>query len=141
MAASPEEELSTSTKLAIERTRLAHERTLMAWVRTATSLISFGFTVYKFFQYLRESQGAATTGPIGPREFGALMIGIGIASLILATIGHRRSMRALRANYGALVPELASDRRRRPDRNSRRPAARCGCVPNVARSFQDEITP
>jgi len=57
MAASPEEELSTSTKLAIERTRLAHERTLMAWVRTATSLISFGFTVYKFFQYLRESQG------------------------------------------------------------------------------------
>ena len=105
MAASPEDELSTSTKLAIERTRLAHERTLMAWVRTATSLISFGFTVYKFFQYLRESQGsAATTGPIGPREFGALMIGIGIASLILATIGHRRSMRALRANYGALVP-------------------------------------
>ncbi|HEX2454743.1 MAG TPA: DUF202 domain-containing protein [Vicinamibacterales bacterium] len=104
MAASPEEELSTSTKLAIERTRLAHERTLMAWVRTATSLISFGFTVYKFFQYLRESQGAATKGPIGPREFGALMIGIGIASLILATIGHRRSMRALRANYGARVP-------------------------------------
>src|SRR6185503_7563051 len=34
--------------------------------------------------------------------------------------------------------ERASDRRRRPDRNSRRPAARCGCVPNVARSFQDE---
>jgi uncharacterized membrane protein YidH (DUF202 family) len=42
MAASPEQDLSTSTKLAIERTRLAHERTLMAWVRTATSLISFG---------------------------------------------------------------------------------------------------
>ena len=54
--------LDTSTKLAVERTRLAHERTLMAWVRTATSLISFGFTVYKFFDYLRESQGAATTG-------------------------------------------------------------------------------
>jgi hypothetical protein len=58
MVTSPEQDLSTSTKLAIERTRLAHERTLMAWVRTATSLISFGFSVYKFFQYLSESQGA-----------------------------------------------------------------------------------
>jgi putative membrane protein len=104
VAASPEQDSSTSTKLAVERTRLAHERTLMAWVRTATSLISFGFTVYKFFQYLRESQGAPTTGAIGPREFGGLMIGIGITSLILATIGHRRSMRALRADYGALIP-------------------------------------
>jgi inner membrane protein YidH len=108
MAASPEQDLSTSTKLAVERTRLAHERTLMAWVRTATSLISFGFTVYKFFQYLRESQGPPTTGAIGPREFGGLMIGIGIASLILATVGHRRSMRALRADYGALIPSSLS---------------------------------
>jgi inner membrane protein YidH len=104
MADSPGQDLTTSTKLAVERTRLAHERTLMAWVRTATSLISFGFTVYKFFQYLRESQGAPTSGPIGPREFGGLMIGIGITALILATIGHRRSMRALRADYGALIP-------------------------------------
>jgi uncharacterized membrane protein YidH (DUF202 family) len=34
MVASPGQDLSTSTKLAIERTRLAHERTLMAWIRT-----------------------------------------------------------------------------------------------------------
>jgi putative membrane protein len=40
-----------STELAVDRTWLAHERTLMAWVRTATSMISFGFTIYKFFQY------------------------------------------------------------------------------------------
>ena len=43
--------IDTGTRLAVERTRLAYERTLMAWVRTATSLISFGFTVYKFFQF------------------------------------------------------------------------------------------
>ena len=104
MAASPAQDLSTSTKLAIERTRLAHERTLMAWVRTATSLISFGFTIYKFFEYLRESQGAPTRGVIGPREFAVIMIGIGIMAMILATIGHRRSMRALRAEYGPLIP-------------------------------------
>jgi len=46
----------SSTALALERTRLAHERTLMAWVRTATSLISFGFTIYKAFEYLRQRQ-------------------------------------------------------------------------------------
>ena len=42
--------LDTSTKLAYDRTRLAYERTLMAWVRTGTSLITFGFTIYKFFE-------------------------------------------------------------------------------------------
>jgi putative membrane protein len=108
MTRAPAQDVSTTTRLAIERTRLAHERTLMAWVRTATSLISFGFTVYKFFQYLRESQGAPPGGAIGPREFGGLMIAIGIAALILATIGHRRSMRRLRAEYGALVPNSLS---------------------------------
>ena len=76
----------------------------MACVRTATSLISFGFTIYKFFEYLRQSQGAPTSGAIGPREFGGLMIGIGITALILATIGPRRSMHALRAEYGAVIP-------------------------------------
>lgn len=38
------------THLAVGRTRLAYERTMMAWVRTATSLIIFGFSIYKFFQ-------------------------------------------------------------------------------------------
>jgi putative membrane protein len=105
MPASPGQDLSTSTKLAIERTRLAHERTLMAWVRTATSLISFGFTIYKFFEYLRESpQGGPTSSAIGPREFAMVMIGIGITAMILATIAHHRSMRALRAEYGAVIP-------------------------------------
>ena len=43
------EALPLNNQLALDRTRLAYERTLMAWVRTATSLISFGFTIYKFF--------------------------------------------------------------------------------------------
>jgi uncharacterized membrane protein YidH (DUF202 family) len=40
----------SNTDLAFERTMLAYERTLMAWVRTAISLISFGFTLYKFLR-------------------------------------------------------------------------------------------
>ena len=97
--------LPDATRLAIERTRLAHERTLMAWVRTATSLISFGFTIYKFFQYLRENQTAAPEGhTITPRDLGLIMIALGVGSLVMATFAHRRDVQALRAEYGVLVP-------------------------------------
>ena len=96
------ESLPDATKLAVDRTRLAHERTLMAWVRTAASLISFGFTIYKFFQYLRENGAAERI--FGPREFALVMITIGIAALVLAAIEHRFNMRQLRQQYGVLVP-------------------------------------
>ncbi len=46
----------TSEDMARLRTSMASDRTLMAWVRTALSMISFGFTIYKFFQYLYESR-------------------------------------------------------------------------------------
>src|SRR5512145_2653205 len=91
-------DLPAATKLAVERTRLAHDRTLMAWVRTSTSLISFGFTIYKFFQYMQEQQGGARpAGRIGPRQYATLMIIIGIVALAIATFQHRRDMKRLRA--------------------------------------------
>lgn len=101
--------LSDATKMALERTRLAHERTLMAWVRTATSLISFGFTVYKFFEYLQESGGSTpVTKLFGPREFALTMIGIGVAVLVLATIEHRIQLKRLRTQYGEVPYSLAT---------------------------------
>ena len=42
--------LDDSTRLAFERTRNSYENTMMSWIRTATSLITFGFSIYKFFQ-------------------------------------------------------------------------------------------
>ncbi len=45
--------MDVSTRLSYERTFLAHERTLMAWVRTSSSLITFGFSIYKFFEMER----------------------------------------------------------------------------------------
>ena len=99
---------TTSTDLAVDRTRLAHERTLMAWVRTAASLISFGFTIYKFFQYMRDKGEVEQTRIFGPREFAMALIGIGLASLALATIQHRREMRVLRKHYGHVPYSMAT---------------------------------
>ena len=95
---------SDSTSLAVDRTRLAFERTTMAWVRTATSLITFGFSVYKFFQ-LQEHKGDVASRLIGPREFALAMISIGIVSLVFATLTNWQSMRTLRVHYrGVPVP-------------------------------------
>jgi len=84
-----------STHLALDRTWLAHERTLMAWVRTATSMISFGFTIYKFFQF-EAGQGAPIAhGIISPREFALMMVSIGLVALLMATIAHHKETRGL----------------------------------------------
>lgn len=93
--------LDTGTRLAVDRTRLAYERTMMAWVRTGTSMISFGFTIYKFFQDQNDrAQPAVPARLIGPREFALIMIGTGLVALFLSTIENRRSMRMLQAAYG-----------------------------------------
>ena len=99
---------TTSTDLAVDRTRLAHERTLMAWVRTAASLISFGFTIYKFFQYMRDQGEVDQTRIFGPRQFAMALIGIGLSSLALATIQHRRDVKALRKHYGRIPYSMAT---------------------------------
>jgi putative membrane protein len=101
--------LPTATKLAVDRTRLAHERTLMAWIRTAASLISFGFTIYKFFQFLRESNHEAVPHRLfGPREFAFMLILFGVVSLVIATVQHFVSIRALRAEYGHVPYSLVT---------------------------------
>ena len=100
--------LPDATRLAVERTRLEYERTLMAWTRTATSLISFGFTIYKFFQYLAENRKMVEGGLLGPRGFALMMIGIGLTALLFATIEHRRNLKALRADYGPVPLSLAT---------------------------------
>ena len=92
--------MDISTKLAYERTFLAHERTLMAWVRTSSSLITFGFSIYKFFQLERGAgKEFPTTQVVGPRQFSMILIIIGVVSLVLATIQHRHQMKILKIAY------------------------------------------
>lgn len=95
------------TLLADERVRLAHERTLMAWVRTAISLIGFGFTIYKFFDFAQNSNPAAPHRLVSPRGYAAMMIALGLGSLTFAWIQHERYLRQLKKQEA--MPRSAVD--------------------------------
>ena len=88
--------LDVSTRLAFDRTRVAYDRTMMAWIRTATSLITFGFAIFKFFQ-LELGTTRQDKHLIGSREFPLSMVGIGLISLVLGAMEHRQNMRSLKA--------------------------------------------
>jgi uncharacterized membrane protein YidH (DUF202 family) len=86
----------TTTELAVMRTRMSADRTLMAWIRTALSMISFGFTIYKFLQYVRESEGVELRAQ-GPRNLGLSLILLGTGALAAASIQHWKLMKSLGA--------------------------------------------
>ena len=97
------------TRLACERTVLAQERTLMAWIRTSTSLITFGFTIYKFFALELGSKAQARTHQlIGPRQFAIVMISIGILALVLATLQNKQYRKSLGTTYTEIRASLSS---------------------------------
>ena len=93
-------------KLALERTRAAYDRTMMAWIRTATSLITFGFGVYKFFQLELKIAGRDNQR-IGVREFALLMVGAGVLSMILGSLDHWRNMQRIRREDPSLARSQA----------------------------------
>jgi putative membrane protein len=77
----------------------------MAWIRTSTSLIAFGFTIFKFFQYLATEEHRRTI--VSPWVVGIVMILLGLTALVLAWLQHRQAMAALRAEGGAMPYSLA----------------------------------
>lgn len=94
------------SRLAFERTFLAHERTQLAWVRTSLTLISFGFAIAKFYDFVRRTE--PDRAPLlGPRAVGALMITLGLVSLTLADWQRVRAMRTMRARCPDLPLSLA----------------------------------
>ena len=88
------------TDLAFERTIIAAERTLMAWIRTSISMIGFGFTIYKFFQYQAEEIAAGNIRrPQAPRNLGMTLIALGTLALVAATWQHRNFLKQMGASH------------------------------------------
>lgn len=87
------------TTLALDRSFLAAERTLMAWMRTSLSMISFGFTIVKFLEYVAKEQEVSIVGmfghKIGPEALGLTLITIGTLALVVAVLQHRHVLRRL----------------------------------------------
>src|SRR4249920_1334073 len=82
------------TDLALQRTIIAADRTLMAWIRTALSMIGFGFTIYKFFQYQSEEIAAGNISrPQTPRNLGLTLVALGTLALAGAAWEHRRFLK------------------------------------------------
>jgi putative membrane protein len=66
------------TGMAFQRTRMAADRTLMAVMRTSLALISFGFTIFQFFERLRDQSILSGDGG-SARRFGVALVALGIA--------------------------------------------------------------
>jgi putative membrane protein len=102
----PSNELARErTDWASSRTRLAAERTMMAVLRTGLSFIGFGFTIFKFLQYVRESGGAGS--PIrahGPRNMGLALIGIGLFVLAVGSWQHWMFLKQLQSESDHKFP-------------------------------------
>ena len=94
----PATEITVAARFDLERTRIAYEQLMMSWIRTATSLITFGFSIYKFFQ-LEGPDSPRANRMVGPREFSFALVIIGLVSLALATSEYHRNMLILRAQY------------------------------------------
>ncbi len=76
------------TTLSFQRTRLSADRTLMSIIRTALSLIGFGFTIFHFFQSLKDGSHIKADPTQVASNVGLAMVGLGIIMLVLGIIYH-----------------------------------------------------
>ena len=91
-----------TTDLAVTRTVMAADRSLMAWVRTGLSLLTFGFTIYKFLDYAREeliATGKEVTNFSSPKIIGLFLIGLGIISLLMGILENEASIKVLKKDH------------------------------------------
>lgn len=91
------------TGMSFQRTRMSADRTLMSVIRTALALISFGFTIFQVFQKLKDQDVITHAG--AARNFGMMLVLLGILMLVLGIVYHVQFMRGLRIERAAMTKE------------------------------------
>lgn len=76
------------------RTIMAADRTLMAWVRTSLSMLSFGFTIYKFLE-TAVSQDALEHANT-PQQVGMFLAFMGTLAMVFGVISYWSTLKDLR---------------------------------------------
>src|SRR6185436_8510163 len=71
------------------------DRTLMSVIRTSLSLISFGFTIFQFFQHLNESN-VLHGAKMAAGNFGLALLWLGVGMLTLGIVYHLQFMYGIR---------------------------------------------
>lgn len=66
----------------------------------------FGVSVFKFFQIVREG-GEQRNYLIGARQFGLLLVSVGLISVVLATLQYRQNIRMPGEEYQGRPRSLA----------------------------------
>jgi putative membrane protein len=68
----------------------------MSWNRTCLSLLSFGFTIYQFFEHFQQStMGVAAIRPEAPRNLGLSLMAVGTLGTLAALWQYHRAVRYL----------------------------------------------
>lgn len=93
------------TEMGFERTIMAYDRTLMAWIRTTLSLISFGFTIFKFLDAMQKIEGNKIREN-APRNLGLFLIFIGMGTLIMAIFQYKKAITAVES-FSKTKPPLS----------------------------------
>ena len=89
--------------MSFQRTRMSADRTLMSVIRTALSLIGFGFTIFQFFQKMRDAEVLERVN--APRNFGIALVVVGIGMLIIGIVYHVQFMIGLRKTREEMTAE------------------------------------
>ena len=66
----------------------------MAWVRTSLSMLSFGFTIYKFLE--GALQRHALANPDSPQQVGLFLAGMGTLAMVLGLFSYWSTLKDVR---------------------------------------------
>ena len=102
----PDKSIIPDNNLLYEEIRYSFENNLMSWIRTTISLISFGFTIYKFFDEFQQNNPVPRL--LTSRIVGIFMILLGFICLLFAHLQHRIAYKKLKERCPGIKNSLAA---------------------------------